>query len=394
MLLTFKTLQGQTFTLEVDPSISVKDVKDKIESDKGSDTYPADKQKLIYNGKVLDNADPLSKYEINEKKFLVVMVPKPQAVPATKPTEDAPAASAAPAATSQESTEKKEDKKMEVDEAKKSDEPEKKSEEASNTPATTTSSTAGTPTTTGSAEGTALGSSDPVMGEDFNKMVQNIMDMGYGRDEVVAALRASFNNPDRAVEYLLTGIPPSLRAEGAADVPVPQGEVPSGGNSGGGNTETSTAAASSEENPLAFLRNQEEFQQMKRLLQQNPNMLSALLQHIGQSNPDLLNIISQNRDAFIRMVNEGDDAAGRSSGGGSSSSTGGGRTGGGGGGGLGEDSMMTEPGVIQVSPQDKEAIERLKALGFPEHLVVQAYFACEKNENLAANFLLSQNFDD
>merc|ERR1711993_202267 len=155
----------------------------------------------------------------------------------------------------------------------------------------------------------------------------------------------------------------------------------------------STAAASSEENPLTFLRNQEEFQQMKRLLQQNPNMLSALLQHIGQSNPDLLNIISQNRDAFIRMVNEGDDAAGRS-GGGRSSSTGGGRTGGGGGGGLGEDSMMTEPGVIQVSPQDKEAIERLKALGFPEHLVVQAYFACEKNENLAANFLLSQNFDD
>merc|ERR1712183_847306 len=122
------------------------------------------------------------------------------------------------------------------------------------------------------------------------------------------------------------------------------------------------------------------FQQIRFAIRQNPTMLQQILQQIGQSNPQLLQIISQvNQEAFIRMINEPEGEEGDS----------------GEEGGLpGPGNAPGQPGVIQVSPQDKEAIERLKALGFPEHLVVQAYFACEKNENLAANFLLSQNFDD
>jgi len=367
MLLTFKTLQGQTFSLEVDSSLTVKEVKEKIEKEKGQDTFPCDKQKLIYNGKVLENADPLSKYEINEKKFLVVMVPKPQAAPA-KPAET-PAPAAAP------STDKKEDKKE--DEAKESSKPAEKKEESSESEKKMDTSESAP-----AQEGGKLSSSDLVVGEDYNRMVQNIMDMGYGRDEVVAALTASFNNPDRAVEYLLTGIPPTARAERA---PSSQSESAAEPATTGGSEITvpseGTESSGNSNNPLAFLRNQEEFQQMKRLLQQNPSMLNPLLQHIGESNPELLQRISQNQEAFIRLINEPDEGG----------SSGGGRVGGNRQG--GED-QLGEPGVIQVSPQDKEAIERLKALGFPEHLVVQAYFACEKNENLAANFLLSQNFDD
>merc|ERR550519_2526270 len=317
------------------------------------------------------------------------MVPKPQTAPA-KPAAETPAetpatpaatetpaaaSSAAPAAAAKE---EKEAKKEEEKETKKEAEPEKKSD-SSETPMEVAAPTSGSGGGTGS---------DLVVGEDYNLMVQNIMDMGYGRDEVVAALTASFNNPDRAVEYLLTGIPPSVQGSSSVSG-TPGSDAPAESNpasaAGTGSEETGSSGGTGGSNPLAFLRNQEEFQQMKRLLQQNPGMLNALLQNIGQSNPELLQIISQNQEAFIRMINESDDS--------SSGSGGGGRSGSGRPAPEGE-GPLGESGVIQVSPQDKEAIERLKALGFPEHLVVQAYFACEKNENLAANFLLSQDFDD
>uniref|UniRef100_A0A663FHS0 UV excision repair protein RAD23 n=2 Tax=Aquila chrysaetos chrysaetos TaxID=223781 RepID=A0A663FHS0_AQUCH len=214
-------------------------------------------------------------------------------------------------------------------------------------------------------------------------MVTEIMSMGYEREQVIAALRASFNNPDRAVEYLLMGIPEDNQAVG---------EPPQAASTGASQPSAVAAAvatipmttSSLEGHPLEFLRHQPQFQQMRQIIQQNPSLLPALLQQIGRENPQLLQQISQHQEHFIHMLNEPVLESRQ----GLSSSDDGTSTGG-----LAE-ATNGRMNYIHVTPQEKEAIERLKALGFPEGLVIQAYFACEKNENLAANFLLQQNFDE
>ena len=112
----------------------------------------------------------------------------------------------------------------------------------------------------------------------FLRNIENIVSMGFLREEVEIALRAAFNNPDQAVDYLLGGIPPSVFA--------PEG------------------------NPLAFLRNNEEFQKIRYLVQADPDTLQPLLLSFGQKHPELMDTINQNKASFVRMLHEPDGAKG------------------------------------------------------------------------------------
>ncbi|XP_041666745.1 UV excision repair protein RAD23 homolog B [Cheilinus undulatus] len=385
MQITLKTLQQQTFKIDIDEEETVKTLKERIEQEKGKDNFSVAGQKLIYAGKILSDDTVLKDYKISEKNFVVVMVSKPKTTPATTQPSSASSApsstaSAAPPASSSSSENTTE------------------TSSAGEKPEDRRSSTA-EPTST--AAGSSEASTNPnlfneavsnlVTGSSYDAMVNEIMLMGYERDQVVAALRASFNNPDRAVEYLLTGIPgrdqgTSSGPDAAAPPVSAAPAAPTGGSSVPANTESSPSAGGG--NPLSFLRNQPQFQVMRQLIQQNAALLPALLQEIGRENPELLQEIRNHQEQFIQMLNEPNPEAVPPGGGG----------GAGGAGGIGSLAGDTSGGghmsYIQVTPQEKEAIERLKALGFPEGLVIQAYFACEKNENLAANFLLQQNFDD
>nr|XP_019589758.1 PREDICTED: UV excision repair protein RAD23 homolog B isoform X2 [Rhinolophus sinicus] len=350
MQVTLKTLQQQTFKIDIDPEETVKALKEKIESEKGKDAFPVAGQKLIYAGKILNDDTALKEYKIDEKNFVVVMVTKPKAVTTPAPTttqqsnaattttvssSTAPAAAQAPAptpalaptptpasVTPASTTASSEPAPASA--TKQENPPEKPAEVPVATSPTSTDSTSGDSSRSNLFEDAT---SALVTGQSYENMVTEIMSMGYEREQVIAALRASFNNPDRAVEYLLMGIPGDRESQAVVDPPpaattgAPQSSVAAAAAT----TTATTTTTSSGGHPLEFLRNQPQFQQMRQIIQQNPSLLPALLQQIGRENPQLL---------------------------------------------------------------------QLKALGFPEGLVIQAYFACEKNENLAANFLLQQNFDE
>lgn len=107
------------------------------------------------------------------------------------------------------------------------------------------------------------------------------MAMGFNREDCVKALRAAFNNSERAIEYLLNGIPevaqqaPAQQQHAHQNLPMPglggdiqaplqQQEVPAEGT-----------------NSLAFLANNPMFQQIKHAIRQNPNLLQALMPQIA-----------------------------------------------------------------------------------------------------------------
>jgi len=365
MKIIIKTLQNTQTSLEVNKDDTVASVKQKIEE---TQKHHVSWQKLIFSGKILADESKLAEYNINEGDFLVLMVrkpaekatptPTPAQAPATtpsaptQPTPTAPAPTPAPAAAPA-------------------------STAAAGTPPTATAA----PATTGPVNYESAAST-LVTGSAYEGMVQSIVDMGFEKAQVQRALRASYNNPDRAVEYLMNGIPdigdapapPTGGAPQAAGQPPAAGRPPGAAQAAGQQPPAAGHApeAGGGEDALAALRQLPQFEQLRQLVTNNPQVLPGLLQQLGQQNPQLMQLISQNPQAFLNLL-RGDG-------------------GGGGGGGGGEGGLP--PGVIQVTQEEKDAIDRLTNLGFERQTVIEAYFACDKDEQLAANYLLEHGFPE
>ncbi|CAO3600232.1 unnamed protein product [Absidia cylindrospora] len=330
----------------------------------------------------IDNAKTVQDYSISEKDFLVVMISKPKvSKPAAATQSPKKAPTPAPSNPDTSTTPSVPATTTDTPVAT-----------TTSTTTTTTTTTTDSPTTTNATatSNQVTGDSQLVTGSELEKVVQNMMEMGFEREQIMRALRASYNNPERAVEYLFNGIPESVEREFQAtsqqqqqgdestpastqDAPVPTS--PSRTTTSNQHQNLFTAAQQQQQQQrqqspgsvdFSQLRSTPQFQQLRQLIQTNPNMISPLLQQLGQSNPELLRVINADPQGFMQaLTEEGDDAG-------------------------------APPGsqVIQVTQEEKEAIDRLEGLGFDRAIAIEAYFACDKNEELAANYLLERGLDD
>ncbi|XP_041005274.1 ubiquitin receptor RAD23c-like isoform X1 [Juglans microcarpa x Juglans regia] len=383
MKIFVKTLKGTHFEVEVKPEDTVTDVKKNIEALQGSDVYPATQQMLIHQGKVLKDATTLEENKVADNSFVVIMLTKNKVSSSgASSTTAAPTSQAQPVSSS----------------------PPTSTQPAAPTsqppPPPTAVSTQSAPETTpvavppASSESDVYGlaASNLVAGNNLEATIQQILDMGGGswdQDTVVRALRAAFNNPERAVEYLYSGIPEQAEAPPVARVPTsgqavnppaqatqpaaptsgpnanpldlfPQGLPTMGSNTGAGT--------------LDFLRNSQQFQALRTMVQANPQILQPMLQELGKQNPHLMRLIQEHQADFLRLINEPVEGEGNLLGQGASA----------------------VPQAVTVTPEERQAIERLEAMGFDRALVLEVFFACNKNEELAANYLLDHmhEFED
>ncbi|ODQ63472.1 UV excision repair protein Rad23 [Nadsonia fulvescens var. elongata DSM 6958] len=415
MKLTFKNLKQQKWVIEVEPTDTVLDVKTKNTGPDGKTPLAPADQKLIYSGKILQDDKTVESYNIKEKDFIVCMITAAKKKPVVTPSVSDSPAVASPAAVSPPATVTPSTATTDATV------PEPASISSSTTLTTETATTA-TPAATNNS---GSGADAFATGSQRDTAITNMVEMGYPRDQVDRAMRAAFNNPDRAVEYLLTGIPaqsenannngqdedgdqsmgedddvvdgPGALAASLAgqDVEVideaalaaessdddnETGPIDlfaaAASHQGASTTSTTELAVEAGDNAdlgeLEFLRSNPQFQQVRELVQQNPNLMEPILQQLVSQNPQLGALINSNPDGFIRLLTEGLTETDFN------------------------DDEQLPPGAQQltITVEENDAIDRLVALGFDKTTAAQAYFACDKNEELAANFLFENSFDD
>ncbi|KAG8094348.1 hypothetical protein GUJ93_ZPchr0012g18940 [Zizania palustris] len=337
MKLFVKTLKGTNFEIEASSDASVAEVKRIIESTQGQNVYPADQQMLIHQGKILKDDTTLEGNKVVENSFLVIMLSKAKGSSSGASTvSKAPVIQTQPATPVTPVASVARTPPLEAPLAS----PELVTPSVQPLVAATTPAAPAAPVAavTASPDADVYGqaASNLVSGSNLEQTIQQILDMGGGtweRDMVIRALRAAYNNPERAIDYLYSGIPESVEPPPVAPAPaagqqgnpqvlaqaIPPPVQPSGGASGpnanplnlfpqgvpGAGTNPGAVGGAGS---LDAMRQLPQFQTLLALVQANPQILQPMLQELGKQNPQILRLIQENQAEFLRLVNESPDS--------------------------------------------------------------------------------------
>jgi len=251
------------------------------------------------------------------------------------------------------------------------------------------------------------------------EIINNVVELGFDREKVKQALQVTQGNPDIAVELIMSGRLDQVVADMTRRrISNSSQQIEnSSSNTASVNTSsnvslqnisqqssnvTSPENTQNEGNPLSYLTENATFRQMVNLINTNPEMLPTVLQQIGTHNPELLQQIQNNHHHFLDLLNNASQSGSNSE----SNLEGGNLEGvdGNAGAEVGSLGSREQTGQqrdranqpqgqrieLEITQGDRDSIDRLISLGFSELEAVEAYFACDRNELAAANFLFDQ----
>ena len=199
---------------------------------------------------------------------------------------------------------------------------------------------------------------------EYANQINSLVEMGYEKEKVEKAINAAKGNLDLALEFLGSGnIPDS----------APQAQPQNQSQPSQGNRNLSLELRRNASLIKIICKDNPEkvFNILNNLKQKNPALLEKIKEHEQDFKNLLVSPISQEDIDNFKAVEQNLQGL------------------------LGEGGRRPGQVEIRLTPEEAEAVKRLKELGdFSQAEVIQAFFACDKNEELTANYLFEQKMRD
>jgi UV excision repair protein RAD23 len=448
MKLSIRNIKNERHTLEVDESTTVASIKERIESELS--LGEASKSKLIFSGKILKDDQTVAAAGLKEGDAVVVMfsahATKPRPGASTTSTAAAPAATAAtasaastvaPAASASASSSSSSSSSSATTRFPASPAPASSGSSAASgsvpppvTPAVSVAANAPSVAAERAArvasqrEAAAAGPARPArparraqpVFEHDPTVVANLTSLGFPEDQVRAALTAAFGSPDRAAEYLFNGIPANAPAAGGAGgaggAGMDAGDGEDDGEDDDGEDDDDDMDDGDEDGAddslgldepaevdVEMMENNEEIaagaeeltgriERLRSIIMARPELLPQILNEISNANPQLGAMIRANPEAVMQMLTQGAADIRTAALANVNAARGGGGAGGAAGA-PGAPGAAAQPAVqrIALSPAEQASVQNLIGLGFTPRRALEAFLICDRNEEMAANYL-------